>query len=304
MDSSHRRACVTYVTTFVLLSAFFYYLMADNSNNNKGITRLREDVDDISHMLREQQRQGCSSNKQQSLNKFSCLAGDSTNAAEAGKCEDSNAMNAYVDALVKRKIGNLMDDVYNLKKQIMGSGCGFYGGGISSSKASEAVTTGKNRINYAAEELGARISKVQARPIGGTNLFKSLLGLDFSSNPPVNMLRPSLAPGACFGYSGTKATAMLHLAKPIIVEAIALTHVAKEMTPSLCVQSAPKDFEVHGIALSNQKPKLLGKWKYDNSPNKRTQSYTVHCKCFYRELEFIFNSNHGANMTCIYRDTS
>lgn len=158
-----------------------------------------------------------------------------------GTC-DNRDVNAYVDTLVKRKIGHLMDDVYNLKTQFINADCSVRTDQRSSTSESHVA---RNRINYACEQMGARIIHVTARPIGGTNIIKSLLGLDFSANPPVNMLRPSLAPGACFGFSGSQATVVLHLAKPIIVEAIALTHVSREMTPSLCVNSAPKDFDVY-----------------------------------------------------------
>ncbi|XP_041566084.1 SUN domain-containing protein 5 isoform X2 [Drosophila elegans] len=242
MDSGRqrtcKRVCVTYFLSFVLLSAFFYYLMAHNSRNNAGLSRLREDVDDISHMLRQQQMES----------KDAHISGGEPKGLGmgtgfgSGRC-DNREVNAYVDTLFKRKIGHLMDDVYNLKKQMKSAECSARGDQSKSAK-SESVSVAKARINYASEELGARIINVDARPIGGSNVIRTLLGLDFCANPPVNMLRPSLSPGSCFGFSGSRATVTLHLAKSIDVEVIALTHVAREMTPSLCVKSAPKDFDV------------------------------------------------------------
>ncbi|XP_052850774.1 uncharacterized protein LOC128261231 isoform X1 [Drosophila gunungcola] len=242
MDNSRqctaKRVCVTYLLSFVLLSAFFYYLMAHNSRNNAGISRLREDVDDISHMLRQQQMES----KDAQISGGEPKGLGSGMGAGSGRC-DNRDVNAYVDTLFKRKIGHLMDDVYNLKKQMKSAECSARGGQSKSAK-SESVSVAKARINYACEELGARIIDVEARPIGGSNVIRTLLGLDFSANPPVNMLRPGLSPGSCFGFSGSRATVTLHLAKSIKVEVIALTHVARDMTPTLCVKSAPKEFEV------------------------------------------------------------
>jgi len=247
--------------------------------------------------------------------KFNCLGGEPKGLG-SGRC-DNRDISAYVDTLFKRKIGHLMDDVYNLKKQMMNADCSARKAQFSPPK--EPVSLAKPRINYASEDLGARIIDVKAQPMGGTNIIKTLLGLDFSANPPVNMLRPGLSPGACFGFNGSRAIVTLHLAKTIIVEALTLTHVARDMTPSLCVKSAPKDFDVYvsidrywivvlnnnsfcqGLPLNNSKRQLLGQWTFDNAANRRTQSYTVHNDFLFRNLVFAFNSNHGANSTCIYR---
>nr|XP_044251011.1 SUN domain-containing protein 3 [Drosophila takahashii] len=291
-----RRVCLTYLLSFLLLSAFFYYLMAYNSRNNRGIKRLREDVDDISHMLRQQQMD---SKDAQISDRFHCLGGEPKGSGGgSGKC-DNRDVSAYVDSLFKRKIGHLMDDVYNLKKQVSKGECSART--ASSSQKTEPVSVAKARINYASEDLGARIIDVKARPIGGTNIIKKLLGLDFSANPPVNMLRPGLSPGACFGFNGSRATVTLHLAKTIVVETLTLTHVAREMTPDLCVKSAPKDFDVYGLPTDNSKRQLLGQWTFDNAANRRTQSYSVHNAHLFRNLVLAFNSNHGANSTCIYQ---
>ncbi|KAH8356937.1 hypothetical protein KR200_005218, partial [Drosophila serrata] len=234
-----------------------------------------------------------------------------------GRC-DHRDMTEYVDTLVKRKIGTLMDDVYNLKNQIISSDCSART--EQSSPEGESAYVATNRINFASEEMGARIMHVIARPIGGTNMIKWLLGLEFCANPPVNMLRPSLAPGACFGFSGSQASVVLHLAKPILVESIALTHVSREMTPSLCVNSAPKDFDVYvslyhpclnlhiniynmhkGLPADGRKRNLLGQLTFNNDPDRRTEIYNVNSNNFYPMLVLSFRSNHGANSTCVYR---
>ncbi|KAH8335778.1 hypothetical protein KR074_001528 [Drosophila pseudoananassae] len=272
--------------------------MTGSSRNSEDILRLRDEIEDISHMMTQQQ-EDCKDS--QIHYGPSCTFGCGTSESKlsgSGKC-DNRDLNAYVDTLVKRKLGHLMDDVYNLKKTVMNSDCAAKAG--TGGAFGDSVPEGKVRINYASEELGARVLSVVAVPIGGTNLIKKLLGLEFNANPPINILRPSLAPGACFGFKGSRATLTLQLAKSIRVEAIAMSHVAKEMTPRLCSNSAPKDFDVYGLREDCQKRELLGHWKYDNDAKKRTQSYNVKPKFSFRKLVFVFNSNHGANATCVYR---
>ncbi|ALC37994.1 spag4 [Drosophila busckii] len=266
-----------------------------NRNTLETVSRLREEVVCLSLSQRQQQIQ--SGKPPSNLN---CIAGD-PQAANAqlscGKC-DSRELNAVVESTVKRKISGLMDEVYNIKKKIMGAECNFKPSQPCGNKDTALLPRG--RVNYASEQLGARIIRATADPIGGTNIIKKLLGLDFSVNPPINMLRQSLSPGSCFGFNGCKATVSLRLSNVIVVEEIRLTHIAKEMTPNVCVDSAPKNFEVYGKALDSDKQELLGSWTYDNDSKKRSQSYIVNCKCLFQNLVIIFSSNHGATSTCIY----
>ncbi|KAH8415254.1 hypothetical protein KR215_012210, partial [Drosophila sulfurigaster] len=248
---------------------------------------------------------------------FSCLSGDtqgSLGASALSGC-DTREMASYLDNLFKRKFGTVMDDVYHLKQQVMSFRCDS----PQPIKQSETLSLPTSRINYASEDLGARINHITAKPLGGSNIFKSMLGLDFKANPPVNMLRSSITPGSCFGFLGSNATISIRLAKVIIVEEIALTHIPKESTPTFTTDNAPKDFEVYvgrrfakielkclmlcfsqGFKPDKEK-EMLGQWIYDNAPKKRTQTYKVNNNNPLRSLVFVFSSNHGANTTCVYR---
>ncbi|XP_034473640.1 SUN domain-containing protein 1 [Drosophila innubila] len=290
-----RRICFTYIVTFVLLFLFFSFLMFSNKNSVTSLSRLKEDVACLSKVLMNQQKEytktGGSSKRD-----FDCITSD--NGRSLGDSSfigcDWPKMQAYVDSIVKSKLKTLLDDIYSLKQQIMGSGCSS-----QSSSYSNQVAIKNTRVNYAADELGARIIHVLAKPIGGSNILKTVLGLDFNANPPINLLRSVVTPGSCFGFQGSSATVSIRLAKTIIVEEIALTHVPKEMTPMVSVDNAPKDFEVYGLQ-SNGKKELLGQWTYENAPKKRTQTYKVNNNNAIQNLVIIFSSNHGANSTCIY----
>jgi len=181
---------------------------------------------------------------------FGCISGDTEgslgNTAIIG-C-DSRELHSYIDSSLKSKLSPFQDDVYNLKKQVMSIRCNS-----QSSSNNKPIAITNARVNFAADELGARINHVFAKPIAGSNFIKNILGLEFNVNPPINMLRSRLVPGSCFGFLGSSATVSIRLAKVIVVEEISLTHVPKEMTPLLSVDNAPKDFEVY-VRFSNSHP--------------------------------------------------
>lgn len=194
------------------------------------------------HFIRQQAlKVDCSTTKFDSLPSESATCIPPINLRGSLSCE-STELNNCVESVVKRSISSLMDDVYSIKKQIEQSTCKE---SLENAAEANKQEIAPPRINYASEELGARIISVLAKPIADSNLLITLLGLEFSTNPPINMLRPSLMPGSCFGFRGSQASITLHLAKTIYVEQISLTHVPKEMTPSECVTNAPKDFEVY-----------------------------------------------------------
>ncbi|XP_034667101.1 uncharacterized protein LOC117900735 [Drosophila subobscura] len=173
-------------------------------------------------------------------------------------------------------------------------------GSIHSSSSLPKDQTYHNRLNFASDKLGARVVSVSALPLGRSSLFKRLLALDFSSNSPVNMLRSSLRPGACFGYRKNHSTVTIHLAKAIIVETITLSHTSKDIIPSTN-STAPKDFEVFGMKKGSSKRELLGQFTYSNDALRRTEIYNVDSHSVFQLLVFDFYSNHGADVTCIYR---
>lgn len=73
----------------------------------------------------------------------------------------------------------------------------------------------EERVNFAAEELGARILNVKAESICPTNILKSLFGWEFNTNPPVYMLRSNMEPGSCFGFRKSKAEVTVKLAAEV-----------------------------------------------------------------------------------------
>lgn len=75
----------------------------------------------------------------------------------------------------------------------------------------------KDRVNYAAEELGAKVLNVNAEPICPPNILKLWFGMEYYTNPPVFMLRSSMEPGSCFGFRNAKADVTIKLAGKVRV---------------------------------------------------------------------------------------
>ncbi|XP_073821629.1 sperm-associated antigen 4 [Musca autumnalis] len=273
------RICVCYIITTLLISVFVYTLISNNIQNAKELKRLREEVDEIAHLVLRH-----TINSQESPHYLSDM----------------------VDTMLKKRLSGIWDDLFNLKKMLK------MGGGTMEMKqqpeespqkveASSAVVNVLERVNFASEELGANILHIQAEPICSTNFLKSWLGMDFSCNPPVNILRSSMKPGNCFAFHHDRAEVTIQLAQEIILDQILIEHIPKYQSPTGETSSAPKDFEI--IAIYGDLHEFsLGKYRFHNQPERPLQYFTVITNDHVGYLRFKFESNHGhPNYTCIYR---
>lgn len=127
-----------------------------------------------------------------------------------------------VDNMVKKRLTGIWDDLHSLKKMLKG-GATSEGTGIKSSaghvtienEQQQSMTKAEERVNYASNELGAKIINLKATPICEPNFLKYWMGMEFSANPPINMLKSSMEPGNCFAYKGQKADITIQLAHEV-----------------------------------------------------------------------------------------
>ncbi|KAM7352242.1 sperm-associated antigen 4 [Cochliomyia hominivorax] len=238
----------------------------------KKLDRLKEEVDDIAHLILQ--------------------------APQQGKPE-SKFLTDLIDNSIKKRLAGIWDDLYSLKKQIKTRDCSAsLMGGAKTQKPKEMAQL-EERINYAAEELGARVVNVKAEAICPPNIFQTLLGSEFATNPPVHMLRSSMQPGLCFGFKGNKAEVIIRLAAQILIDEIMVQHISKKQSPTEDISSAPKDFKVFGLH-SDQEFQLGSFTFLDNNQNQ--QFYSIRSKEKFQNLKYQFETNHGhPNYTCVYR---
>ncbi|XP_075154176.1 sperm-associated antigen 4 [Haematobia irritans] len=259
------RICVCYVITTCLISVFVYSQISNNIQNTRKIERLREDVDEIAHLVLR---------------------------TPASGRDSYYHISDMVDNMLKKRLTGIWEDLYSLKKMLKG------GNQAQNENTAKIVD---ERINYASAELGAKILQFKAEPPFTTNFFKTWMGMGFSTNPPIKMLRSGMEPGNCFAFKNDKADVTIQLAYGIYVDQIVLAHISRNQTPTLDTSSAPMDFRIYGI-YGDFYEFSLGKYRFHNNPDELSQRYTVITNDRIEYLRFEFESNHGhPNYTCIYR---
>ncbi|XP_036321670.1 SUN domain-containing protein 3 [Rhagoletis pomonella] len=290
MEPSRTRVCICYLISTLLIGFFIYILVSSNLENRRKLGRLREDVDEIAHVVLH---------------------------AAPGQGETKH-LSEIIDGILKKRLAGIWDDLYAMKKQLrltecagvrlsapqtMAEGGGGGGGGGGGSVGDGALVERSMRahVNYAAEELGAKVYDVKAEPLDSGNVVRSVLGLQYSANPPINMLKPGMEPGNCFAFKRAQAVVTIKLAQAIYVESFELEHLCKGNAPNNDTSSAPKDFEVYGIMATSWQEFKMGDFTYANQ-QPPAQNFAVQCENKYLYVRFKFKSNHGhAEYTCVYR---
>uniref|UniRef100_A0A1A9V1H0 SUN domain-containing protein n=1 Tax=Glossina austeni TaxID=7395 RepID=A0A1A9V1H0_GLOAU len=197
-----------------------------------------------------------------------------------------------LDHIIKQVFSSIRDELYSLKRTVRGAECPNNALGETSVKIHE-------RVNYASEDLGAKVVSVMAQPLYSPNYFELLVGMKYSSNPPVRMLQSNMAPGNCFAFKDDRAVVVIKLPQPVIIDQIGLSHISRKQSPTGDVSSAPKDFTV--FAVTKNLDVLLGSFRYDCIQHKLLQTFFVQSSEKYDLLRFHFNSNHGhSDYTCEY----
>uniref|UniRef100_A0A1B0BWQ5 SUN domain-containing protein n=1 Tax=Glossina palpalis gambiensis TaxID=67801 RepID=A0A1B0BWQ5_9MUSC len=234
-------------------------------HNSKKLERLRQDVEEMAHMV---------------LSKY------------AGKGDPALLMD-MIDRTVKKHLPKIWDDLYAIKKSLKAGECPSLASGRQVFKIDE-------RVNYASDELGAKIIAVQAQPVCPSNFLKSLLGMEFTANPPVRMLESKMEPGNCFAFKNDTAVVTIKLPHLVLIDQIGLQHISKKQSPNEDTSNAPKDFTVFGIM--GDRDVQLGKFQYGCIQSNLLQTFAVRSAEKYDLLRFHFNSNHGhPRYTCVYR---
>uniref|UniRef100_A0A1A9UY37 SUN domain-containing protein n=1 Tax=Glossina austeni TaxID=7395 RepID=A0A1A9UY37_GLOAU len=259
------QTCLGYWLATALFFFLTYALLSGNLQNSKKLEKLRQDVEEMAHMV---------------LSKF------------AGK-GDPTLLMEMIERSVKKHLPKIWDDLNALKKSLKAGECPSLASGKSVFKIEEPV-------NYASEELGAKIIAVQAQPVCPPNFLKTLLGMEFTKNPPARMLESKMEPGNCFAFQNDTAVVTIKLPHLVLIDHIGLQHISQKQSPTGDTSNAPKDFTV--FAIVEDRDVLLGKFHYGCIQSNLLQTFVVQSAEKYDLLRFHFNSNHGhPHYTCVYR---
>uniref|UniRef100_A0A1B0BUJ3 SUN domain-containing protein n=1 Tax=Glossina palpalis gambiensis TaxID=67801 RepID=A0A1B0BUJ3_9MUSC len=260
------RICLGYFL-FVALGCFLIYTVLSGyiENSNK-LEKLRRDVKEMAQVV----------------------------SAKPGTQTESRFLSEIIENAVKKCVTSVWDDLYAIKKAMKAQEYPF----IALSKSLSRI---EERVNYASEDLGAKVISIEGQPVCPPNFLKRLLGMEFETNPPVQMLKTDMEAGNCFAFRNDSAIVTIKLSEPVLIDQIGLEHISKKHTPGEDSTAAPKDFAV--FAISENRDELLGKFRYENDQNKLRQTFGIIQPIKkYDLLRFHFNSNHGhPRYTCVYR---
>ncbi|XP_061576501.1 klaroid protein [Cololabis saira] len=114
---------------------------------------------------------------------------------------------------------------------------------------------------------------------------------------------PVLLPGKCWAFHGVQGTLVISLSHPIMITHVTLDHLPRYNAPTGRIDSAPKDFEVHGMKSDAEEGTFLGTFTY-NEHGDPTQTFELPnpSDAVYRVVELRVLSNWGhIEYTCLYR---
>ncbi|CAG9767590.1 unnamed protein product [Ceutorhynchus assimilis] len=168
---------------------------------------------------------------------------------------------------------------------------------------------GLGEMDYAATYAGGKILEISRDtfPMASfqTMSLLRLFKVELHSNPE-EIIRTCVLPGCCFAFSGSTASIKIRLGKPIIIDAVTLSHGSNRLLNQEGMSTAPKDFEVYGFQTEDDiTGTFLGKFTY-NLKGRQHQMFKIKTKysknhIFYA-VELVISSNHGkTDLTCVYR---
>ncbi|XP_076214446.1 sperm-associated antigen 4 protein-like [Aptenodytes patagonicus] len=84
-----------------------------------------------------------------------------------------------------------------------------------------------------------------------------------TANPPDTILQPDVSPGNCWPLQGHQGQVVIRLPAQVHLTAVTVQHIAKEVSPSGTVISAPRDVAVFGVDADGEEETLLGTFTYN-----------------------------------------
>ncbi|CAB1452033.1 unnamed protein product [Pleuronectes platessa] len=165
-----------------------------------------------------------------------------------------------------------------------------------------------NMADFALEVQGARVITSRcSETYHVSRAFATLFGFKIWSvtvgpRTAIQGLAP-LLPGRCWSFPGAQGTLAITLSNPVKITDVTVDHIARYISPSGSIKSAPKEFELYGMRDISGKRTLLGTFTYDQS-GESTQTFQLPNPTddIYRGVEMHVLSNWGqAEYTCLYR---
>nr|CAB3266706.1 SUN domain-containing protein 2-like [Phallusia mammillata] len=136
----------------------------------------------------------------------------------------------------------------------------------------------------------------------------SILGIPiyYNINTPRAVIQPNVLPGDCWAFKGSEGYVVIGLSAAVHPTSFSLEHIPKSLALYNNIESAPKDFTVHGLnEPTDTEGNLLGVFRYDED-GSALQTFTIDPShdsgrnFSYIELRIASNWGHK-DFTCLYR---
>ncbi|KAM0725890.1 Klaroid protein [Formica fusca] len=172
----------------------------------------------------------------------------------------------------------------------------------------DADKTGQ--VDYALESAGGQIIstrctqrydiKSRAFTLFGFTLYYE------SNNPRTVIQRNPIQPGVCWAFQDFPGYLLIQLRSAIYVTGFTLEHVSKLILSDENMSSAPRKFNVWGLANENDpEPIMFGEYEFTYSDNNLQYFPVQNTEAINQPYEYVelrIHSNHGQlDYTCLYR---
>lgn len=164
----------------------------------------------------------------------------------------------------------------------------------------------EEEFDFACESNGGSIVKLDDTiPVVKNKPINVYFGLTI--NTPKMVIQPSISPGECFAYKGSRGTITIKMMGKVLISSVSIGHIPIQLSPLKNLYSAPNDFSVWGLKeLNDFQPEYLGSFSYNIGDLQQFQTFDVFQPTdspkSFQLVRFNFTSNHGnSKYTCIYR---
>ncbi|XP_054882065.1 SUN domain-containing protein 3-like isoform X1 [Poeciliopsis prolifica] len=160
--------------------------------------------------------------------------------------------------------------------------------------------------NFALESQGANILHKMTSEAYDINKEVGTFGKLFK-RPPIGpgiviKGKNRLQPGKCWAFPGFQGRLGVSLSHPATIRHVSLGHIAKTVSPTSSVSSAPKEFSVYGKKNLEDEETHLGTFQYDEDGDQiQTFKLPADKVGSFRHVTLKVNSNWGhPDYTCLY----
>lgn len=125
--------------------------------------------------------------------------------------------------------------------------------------------------------------------------------LFYQTLSPRLAIQPQVHPGNCFGFNGAHGSIGVKLSRPIIVKAVTIEHIPRQLAPDNDISSAPRNMTLNGF--DGMDFVRLANFEFGaDQPSVTVQTFSFRNEKVFGKVKLDIASNWGnKDYTCVYR---